>query len=348
MPARAAIFAQSTMAWPPVAAQTPLHRAPSQLPRYPHARRLRSGAGEQRSSRPFAARRSRIRPSLCTTEAGIRGGTTDAGLELAGAVWVLHGKRRVLRKVPVELGIVRAEGGRQEPRVEACGVFLLEPVELAGEVGDEAGVGEVALPEVGDDVGKRSEAAVVGEQAERSLELREHGKVPREVPGELAAREVRGLEPVHSGEDLEHGGGGAERAVDVAAGRCEHLGRRADRARRGLHRGEAHRIPSTCTPATAPPRRAAPSTPPAAAPPLPRRAGGWSALVRRGGAPPGCARDGGRAVRAGLEPGGDVGAETEQRKWHRFESNVCVQCFHGFRSKSNENDIEGIVVKFRW
>ena len=109
---------------------------------------------------------------MCTTEAGIRGGTTDAGLELAGAVWVLHGKRRVLRKVPVELGIVRAEGGRQEPCVEA------------GEVG------EAALPEVGDDVGEplRGEAAVVGEQAERGLGLREHGEVPREVPGERAAR----------------------------------------------------------------------------------------------------------------------------------------------------------------
>ena len=77
----------------------------------------------------------------------------------------------MFRKVPAELSLERAEGGRQEPCVEP------------GEVGDEAGVGEVALPEVGDDVGEplRGEAAVVGEQAERGLELREHGEVPGTV-----------------------------------------------------------------------------------------------------------------------------------------------------------------------
>ena len=116
----------------------------------------------------------------------------------------------MLGEEPAELGLEHAEGGRQEPRVQAGGVLLLEPLELAGEVGDEARVGEVAVPEVRDDVGEplRGEAAVVGEEAERGLELREHGEVPREVPGERAAREERGLKPVHGVEDLKHGGGG--------------------------------------------------------------------------------------------------------------------------------------------
>ena len=50
-----------------------------------------------------------------------------------GAVGLLHGeRRRVVREEPAELGLEHAEGGRQEPRVEAGGVFLLEPLELAG------------------------------------------------------------------------------------------------------------------------------------------------------------------------------------------------------------------------
>lgn len=102
-----------------------------------------------------------------------------------GIVGVLHSQRsRVFGKESTELSLELVKGSGEESAIQV-GRGVLEPGELLGEVGHEAGIGEAVLPDILDDVGEPllSEAAVVGEELERLLEAGDDGEVPREVLG---------------------------------------------------------------------------------------------------------------------------------------------------------------------